>query len=155
MQSYVQRSLFRSEKSELSERCRRIRGNASIFKYFARVAAADQRLELFKSGDLRYPVLVVHGQPMGGKTEWATSLLRSPLGLNIGTFDHLPDAMRQFGCRLHHGLILNDIRDLSSTVRHQEKLQGKHNRLVESASTPGGQCAYSKDLHHPNRRYDQ
>ena len=134
-------------QSELSERSKRIRGNVSIFKPFARVAAADQWLELFKSDALRYPILVVHGPSMCGKTEWATSLFRSPLELNIGTLDHFPDAMRKFDRRLHDGLILDDIRDLSFIVRHQEKLQGKHNRLVEFASTPGGQCAYSKDLY--------
>ena len=31
-------------------------------------------------------------------------------------------------------------------IRHQEKIQGKYDYMVEFASTPGGQCAYERDL---------
>ena len=134
-------------QAQIAERTKRIRSNASIFKSFERVAAADEWLELFKSDALRYPILVVHGPSRCGKTEWASSLFHCPLELKIGTLDHFPDTMRQFDRRLHDALILDDIRDLSFIVRHQEKLQGKYNRLVEFASTPGGQCAFSKDLY--------
>ena len=31
-------------------------------------------------------------------------------------------------------------------VKHQDKLQGTYDYMVEFASTPGGQCAYERDL---------
>ena len=55
--------------------------------------------------------------------------------------------MREFERGRHDGIVLDDLRDLSFLVQHQEKLQGKYNGLVEFASTPGGQCAFSKWLH--------
>ena len=42
--------------------------------------------------------------------------------------------------------MLDDLRDFAFLVKHQEKLQGKYDRLVEFASTPGGQLAHTKDL---------
>ena len=54
--------------------------------------------------------------------------------------------MRSFVRGSHDAIILDDVRDLSFCVRHQEKLQGKYDYAVEFASTPGGQCAYEKYL---------
>ena len=38
------------------------------------------------------------------------------------------------------------MRDLQFIIDHQEKLQGKYDALVEFGSTPGGVCAFKKDL---------
>ena len=43
-------------------------------------------------------------------------------------------------------LILEEMRDLQFIIDHQEKLQGKYDALVEFGSTPGGVCAFKKDL---------
>ena len=55
-------------------------------------------------------------------------------------------AMRTFSRKQNDGLVLDDVRDLAFLVRHQDKLQGKCDNRVEFASTPGGQCAYSRWL---------
>ena len=64
----------------------------------------------------------------------------------MGTLQHFPEAMRRFDKEKHDGLVLDDVRDLSFLNEHQEKLQGKYSGPVEFASTPGGQCAYWRDL---------
>jgi hypothetical protein len=57
---------------------------------------------------------------------------------------------------LPNGLILEEMRDLQFIIDHQEKLQGKYDALVEFGSTPGGVCAFKKDLcRHPDRYHDQ
>ena len=43
-------------------------------------------------------------------------------------------------------MILDDVRDCMFFIRHQDKLQGKYDHMVEFASTPGGQLAYERDL---------
>ena len=53
--------------------------------------------------------------------------------------------MRHEEIGTHDGLVLDDVRDLRFLVRHQEKLQGKYDAMVEFASTPGSQLAYEKD----------
>ena len=46
----------------------------------------------------------------------------------------------------HDGIVLDDIRDFGFLVRHQEKLQGKVDRVVTFAETPSGKHAYKKWL---------
>ena len=43
--------------------------------------------------------------------------------------------------------MLDDVRDLAFLSAHQEKIQGRYRPRIEFAATPGGTCAYSKDLH--------
>ena len=47
---------------------------------------------------------------------------------------------------VHDGIVLDDARDCAFFVRRQDKLQGKYDMAAEFASTPGGQCAYFRDL---------
>ena len=47
----------------------------------------------------------------------------------------------------HDGIVLDDIRDMQFLSDHQDVLQCKYDTRVESASTPGGMCAYNKYLH--------
>ena len=54
--------------------------------------------------------------------------------------------MRQFSRKVHDAIVLDDCRDFAFLIQHQDKLQGKVDAKVEFASTPGGQCAYSKYL---------
>ena len=65
----------------------------------------------------------------------------------MGKLDHFPEGMRAFSRKVHDAVVLDDCRDFGFLVQHQEKLQGKVDSRVEFASTPGGQCAYSKWLH--------
>lgn len=60
--------------------------------------------------------------------------------------EHFTEGMRQFDRSLHDSLVLDDLRDFAFCVKHQEKLQGKVDKAVELASTPGGKCAYQKWL---------
>ena len=89
---------------------------------------------------------MVLGRSFTGKTEWAHSLFKNALELKVGTLEHFPERMRQFVRGKHDGIILDDVRDLSFLANNQEKLQGKYNALVEFASTPGGTCAFEKNL---------
>ena len=76
-------------------------------------------------------------------TDWGAVVF---MGRSLGEMVHFPAGMREFRRGFHDGLILDDLRDLSFLVQHQEKLQGNYNGLVEFASTPGGQCAHARDL---------
>ena len=67
--------------------------------------------------------------------------------LKVGVLQHFLDGMRAFQRKKHDAVILDDIRDFSFLVLHQEKIQGESDFRVEFASTPGGQCAFSKWLH--------
>ena len=92
-------------------------------------------------------MLVVHAPSFTGKTEWAESLFKNPLTLEVGSLLQFPEGLRQLDRRKHDGLVLDDVRDLEFVRLQQGKLQGKYRRKVEFATTPGGQCAYTKDLY--------
>ena len=134
-------------KIEIDERTKRIRENPSLYRPFPVVPAAVEWLKVFTRDAMRYPILIVVGPSMSGKTEWAKSLFRKPLELKIGSLEHFPERMRSFVRGEHDGLVLDDIRDLAFLVRHQDKLQGKYDAPVEFASTPGGGLAYFRDLY--------
>ena len=108
--------------------------------------AALQWLKCFEIDLLRYPILVVLGKSRTGKTEWAQTLFKKPLVLKVGTLTHFPEGMRSFKRGYHDAVILDDLRDMDFLVQHQDKVQGKYNSEVEFGSTPGGQCAYFRDL---------
>lgn len=131
---------------DVAERVKRIRGNPSIYQPFKTVSEAQAWLQFFQKDALRYPLLLVHAPSYCGKTEWANSLFQRPLELKVGTLQHFPEAMRRFDRDKFDGLVLDDVRDLTFLSEHQEKLQGKYSGPVEFASTPGGQCAYWRDL---------
>ena len=135
-----------AQQAELEARVKRIRGNPQIFWPFPVVPDAEAWLQTFADDQLRYPVLVVLGKSHTGKTEWAQTLFQQPLVLKVGTLEHFPDGMRAFRRGFHDGVVLDDLRDLRFLVNHQDKLQGKYNAAVEFGSTPGGQCAFFRDL---------
>ena len=103
--------------------------------------------KFFKKEVDRYPFLVVFGPSRSRKTEFAKSLFKNPLELKVGTLEHFPEGMRAFQRKKHDAVVLDDVRDFVFLVKHQEKLQGKSDARVEFASTPGGQCSFSKWLH--------
>ena len=90
--------------------------------------------------------MVVLAPSRAGKTEWAKSLFKRPLVVTVGDLEHFPDGMRKFRRKHHDGIVLDDMRDFYFCVRHQEKLQGKVGTKTEFASTPSGNCAFSKWL---------
>ena len=132
---------------EIQARIKRIRNNSSLYKTFPQVPEADAWLQVFKEDRLRYPILILLGPSGTGKTEYAKSLFQAPLELKLGPLEHFPEGMRMFNRQRHDGIVLDDCRDLRFLVNNQEKLQGKYDSLVEFATTPGGQCAYTKDLY--------
>ena len=144
--------LFRTWKREreladrVQERTARIKANPNLYQPFGRVPEAEEWLALFQEDALRYPVLVVHAPSRAGKSEWAASLFKSPLYLEVGASGMWPAGMKKLDRNLHDGLVLDDVRDLDFLARNQEKLQGKYNRLVELFNTPGGELAVSLDL---------
>ena len=86
-------------------------------------------------------MLLVHAPSCCGKTEWACSLFRKPLKVQVGPLGFFPDGLRALDRKVHDGLVLDDVRDLAFISNNQEKLQGKYDCLVEFASTPGRQRA--------------
>ena len=134
----------REERTERETVTKRVR--AALFKPFEKVPAAEAWLALFHEELDRYPFLVVLARSRAGKTEWAKSLFKQPLVLQVGTLEHFPDGMRKFRRKFHDGIVLDDLRDFSFCERHQEKMQGKVDTEVEFASTPSGQYTFSKWL---------
>ena len=118
-----------------------------MYQPFGRVPQAEQWLDLFTQDALRYPLLLVHAPSFTGKTEWAESLFKNPLKLQVGTLTHFPEGARKLDRGKHDGLVLDDLRDLQFLSEHQDKLQGKYNGVVEMGTTPSGQYAYEKDFH--------
>ena len=135
-----------SEQLEMEAVVKRIKADTSLFQAFPRVPAAEAWLHVFHADALRYPFLVVLGASCTGKTEWAKSLFKKPLELKVGTLEQFPDGMRAFTRGVHDALVLDDVRDLSFLVAHQEKLQGKYDARLEFGTTSGGTCAYTKWL---------
>ena len=81
-----------------------------------------------------------------GRQSMQRALFKNALEIKIGALTCFPDAMRDFSREVHDGIILDDVRDLRFLVQNQEKLQGKYDYFPEFASTPGGQCAFKRDL---------
>ena len=133
-------------KEEEEERLLATQEVKSKFESFEIVLEAQAWLVAFKQKLDRYPFLVVLGPSRSRKTEWAKSLFSNPLQVDVGTLDHFPDGMRKFDRKVHDALILDDLRDFSFLVRHQEKLQGKVDRVVTFAETPSGGYSYRKWL---------
>ena len=142
-----ERAAAAASEAHVAARVRRIQTNRELYQPFRTVPEAQAWLKLFDADALRYPLLVVHAPSFTGKTEWANSIFRRPLELKIGVLTAFPEAMRQFDRARHDGLVLDDVRDVVFLSNHQEKLQGKYTGAVEFASTPGGTCAYWRDLY--------
>lgn len=124
----------------------RIRSNPSLYRPFPAVPEVSAWLRLFEEDALRYPVLLLLGPSMSGKTEFANSLFKKPLELKIGPLLHFPDKLRSFDRTVHDGIVLDDVRDLRFLTENQDKIQGKYNVELEFGVTPGGQCKYEKYL---------
>ncbi|CAK0892190.1 unnamed protein product [Prorocentrum cordatum] len=73
-----------TREREIAERTKRIRSNPDLHKPYPPVPAAQEWLSRFAVDRLRYPILVVIGPSMSGKTEWAQSLFACPLECKIG-----------------------------------------------------------------------
>ncbi|CAE8675765.1 unnamed protein product [Polarella glacialis] len=132
---------------EIAATSKRLRSDPSLFQVFPVIPEASAWLELFKKDAARYPLLIVLGASMSGKTEWAKSLFQHALELKMGCLAFFPDGLRGFDRKAHDVLILDDVRDLKFLTDNQDKLQGKHDAALEFASTPGGQCKYEKYLY--------
>ena len=68
------------------------RVGASLFRPFPDVPAVQAWLKLFEVEADRYPLLVVMAPSRAGKTEYARSLFRQPLLVQIGDLQHFPDS---------------------------------------------------------------
>ena len=144
--------LYQSWKRErdlqktIAERTQRIKTNPLLYTPFGKVSEADQYLAEFTQDAMRYPVLLVHAPSFAGKSEWAVSLFKNPLYVEIGAQCLWPARMKKLDRSVHDGLVLDDLRDLRFLEENQEKLQGKYNRPVELFNTPGGELAVTLDL---------
>ena len=130
----------------VNERTKRIRSNPELYTPFREVPEALAWLALYVEDALRYPVLVAHAPSYAGKSEWAVSLFKNPLYLEVGASSMWPAGMKKLDRDVHDGLVLDDVRDLDFLAQNQEKLQGKYNRPVELFNTPGGELAVALDL---------
>ena len=137
----------RQLETDIERRTQRIRGNPELYQRFARVVGAEEFLALFAEERMRYPVLLVYAPSYAGKSEWAVSLFKKPLYLEIGSSGLWPPGMKHLDREVHHGLVLDDLRDLEFLHANQEKLQGKYNRPVTLFNTPGGELACTVDLY--------
>ena len=54
--------------------------------------------------------------------------------------------MRAFSRKVHDGILLDDLHDFHFLVHHQEKAQGKVDRVVSFAETPAGGYRYERWL---------
>jgi hypothetical protein len=136
----------RDLQKAIKERTKRIKSNPSLFTPFGSVPEAEEWLNEFSHDALRYPVLLVHAPSFAGKSEWAVSLFKCPLYVEIGCRSIWPAGMKKLDRSMHDGLVLDDVRDLRFLEENQEKLQGKYNRPVELFTTPGGELAVTLDL---------
>lgn len=132
--------------SEIEATAVRIKSNPALYKPFPEIPEVTAWQRLFAEDALRYPVLILQGPSMCGKTEFANSLFQKPLELKIGPLLHFPDKLRSFDRKLHDGIVLDDVRDLQFLAENQDKIQGKYNVELEFGITPGGQCKYEKYL---------
>ena len=123
-----------------------VRSDKSVYQAFEEVPEATAWLKGFQKTALRYPIMVVLGESMSGKTEWAKSLFSNPLELKVGALGQFPDRLRSFDRKLHDGIVLDDVRDLAFVTDNQDRLQGKYDAVLEFATTPGGQCKFEKYL---------
>ena len=135
------------QQEELEARKKRVRANPELYTPFNNVPEVASFLQCFQRDAMRFPLLVVHAPSRVGKTEWAKSLFRNPLSLEVGKATEFPETMRQFDRKKHDALVLDDLRNLQFLSDHQDKLQGSYDRLLEFASTTGGTCAFWRDLY--------
>ena len=127
-------------------RITRIRNNPRIFQPFPIVPGVAEWRACFLIDEARYPFLIVLAPSRAGKAEYAKSLFENALEVKVGKLEQFPDSMRAFSRHKHDGLVLDDVRDLLWVVTHQEKLQAKYDVDVEFGTTPGGTCAYKRDM---------
>ena len=81
---YVSWKRERDLEDTIDARTKRIKNNPDLYTPFARVPEAEQWLAEFSRDAMRYPVLLVHAPSHAGKSEWAVSLFRKPLYVEIG-----------------------------------------------------------------------
>ena len=144
LEAVREREEGQEEEEEMAAVVKRVR--AAFPGPWPKVPEAEAWLPVFETERDRYPILIVVGPSFTGKTEWAKSLFKAPLEVKMGENDVFPETMRKFSRKTHDAIVLDDIRDFSFLVRHQEKIQGKYDFKVEFATTPGGQCSYSRWL---------
>lgn len=146
LELYLNWKRERDLDNTIEERTKRIKNNPALYTPFDKVPAAEEWLAEFSQDAMRYPVLLVHAPSGAGKSEWAVSLFKKPLYVEIGAKCMWPAQMKKLDRSVHDGLVLDDLRDLRFLEENQEKLQGKYNRPVELFNTPGGELALTLDL---------
>ena len=114
---------------------------------FCTVEPVSAWQKLFLDDEARYPFLLVLAKSGSGKTEFAKSLFRNPLELKIGMLEYFPSLMKEFDRGKHDAVILDNISDVGFLIRHEEKLQGKYDQLVEFAPCATGVYSYTKYLY--------
>ena len=145
-QAYLEWKKQKEGEEEVAARTLRIRSNPELYTPFGPVPEVEPWLQFFHKDALRYPVLLVHGPSRVGKTEWACSLFKRPLVLQVGSLTQFPEGARQLDRQKHDAVVLDDVRDLKFLADHQDKLQGKYSGLVELGTTPSGQYAFFVDF---------
>ena len=121
LDAYREWATGREQHKTMVERTRSIQSNPALHQQFGPVEQAMTWLALFRVDALRYPILLVRGPSLKGKTEWALSLFANALEVKIGALSHFPASMRKLDRRVHDGLVLDDIRDVAFLSQQQEK----------------------------------
>ena len=90
----------------------RFQADPSKVVEFKTFAVIEQWRKIMLEERQRYPILIIVGESLLGKTQLAKSIFHSPLQLNIGTLALLQDAMRTFNRKRRGSMVLDDARDL-------------------------------------------
>ena len=128
-----------ADKREMAEVTERLAKIPHLNRPYKTLPEVEEWKATLKEDRDRFPILIVHGGSLVGKTRYAMSLFPNPLLLRIGILPATtwPDQMRGFR-RSHHGaIVLDDVRDLSWIALNQDRLQGS-NCMTEFGTTPGG-----------------
>ena len=131
----------------IADNTKRIRSNPALYKPFPEVPEVTAWLKLFEADALRYPVLLLLGASMSGKTEFAASLFKRPSrtqGWALPAFSR-PSCGRST-VNFTMALSWMMFATCSFLTENQDKLQGKYSAELEFGLTPGGQCKYEKHL---------
>ena len=139
-QAEVEHARMMEESAEIEKRLR----ESDEYKEFPAHPLVESFKARFAKDEMRYPVLLILGPSHLGKTEFAKSIFRHPLLVEVGATAFVPDTMRtyrRYGEARHDAIVFDDVRNMRFLRDHQELFQCK-STVHELGRSPTGQNAY-------------
>ena len=133
----------RADDLEMERTVKRIHANPVLHTPFRKFIEIDAWWQAFSEDQKRYPMLIIVAASFMGKTEFAVSLFKSPLLIEIGKLEHFPNSLRAYDRRVHDGIVVDDVRDMKFVTDHQHVFQSKYSKRTEFASSPCGTQAFN------------